>query len=392
MENIDILAYVMQIIILLLTMHLNYSSAQYTLLFHDDMEDIRNTGWDETGSTNPATCQGDPCGFAVGRDSMITWNGISTEGYHGIKLDFSITPHDVEGQDYCEVFYSINGTDFISLKTYGAEFEDDRQYDTLYMNTNADNQASLSLRFETIGYGTQGEDYCVIHDVFVRGILGTRSPTSYPTYHPTTQSLTFEPSMEPTADPTTYPTKEPTLDPTTDPTGNPTRQPTEYPTSAPFPEPSLQPTRRPIDDQLSIPMSELHDDPTTELPISSSIDMKTDEFKRAQSIFSDDYLMTNWYYLVLLGFVLLCCLFTMIICCLRPGTHSKSNANANCDEQNVCMEIVNEHCNEDMVETGTIVTQGFPPNVLTESLPSAANGITPLGSECKEYLNRYRNQ
>ena len=135
----------MYFIIILL---LNLNHAQYTQLFHDDMESINE--WIIDGDTFTSTCNSDPC-FALGRNSKITYNGIDAQGYRNITLVFDILPSDVELNDYCEALYSINGVNFTSIKTYASSLNNIITSDVLPMEKDADNQISISIRFAMIG-------------------------------------------------------------------------------------------------------------------------------------------------------------------------------------------------------------------------------------------------
>ena len=274
------------------------SYAEYTNLFYDYMED--GAGWEISGTAMPSTthCLVGDCA-SIHKGSFITRNGISTENYHNIQLEAAITPIDVYKYDYCEVSYSVDGSNFTPLKIYDMHNKDVMSIDNLTMGTDADNQNNISIRFESIGAGTN-QYYCYIDEVYVRGIPGTRNPTTAPTLSPTdipttapskapTQNSTIElaeisainlittipptidPTAYPTVNPTTFSTIIPTIPPSSDPTLEPTiistiiptipptTDPTVYPTADPTINPTLQPsmspTSQPIVDPVGITLT-----------------------------------------------------------------------------------------------------------------------------------------
>ena len=123
---------------------------------------------------------------AIPRDSSMTYYGINATGYHSISMEFVITPDEVEGSDYCEVLYSVNSVDFIALKNYSSALNGVTLWENVSMPNDANDQNNISIRFETVGFGVNGEDLCYIDEVYVYGILITPPPTPNPSMHPTT--------------------------------------------------------------------------------------------------------------------------------------------------------------------------------------------------------------
>ena len=312
------------------------------------MEDL--TGWDVDGTVTQGYCGSGisqyPCAFLVYQDSKVTWNGINAQPYHGSGILIDIEPRDLEGMDYCDVLYSVNGVDFTSLKRYDATYDWIRTEDILWMNRDSDNQNSISIRIEMVGFGSITQDYCIVYRANMAGLVGSRDPTSNPTMQPITPSPTWIPTVNPTADPTQTPTidpsaspsQDPTADPTIDPTSNPIIDPTHQPTANPTMEPTPNPTKtlttppsiRPTKNiAITIPddgESVGEEDgiyPTTTKPP----DIKTDEAKSEQSPFSDEYLLTNWYYLLIIVIFFVCCVCIVITRYLR---HDKKR---NLDEE-----------------------------------------------------------
>ena len=435
-----------------LLFHLNY--AQFLQLFHHEMEDY--DGWDWEGvspSFSALHCDIGQC-IIIHRDTKLTYNGINTTGYHDIHMQYVITPDYMEGNDYCEVLYSVNGIDFTSLSNYTSDLTNMMQWDQAFMGTDADNQDSISIRFQNHGFGVQGADDCVIDEVYVWGIpnavtTSTLEPTSNPTSDPTTQS----PTNYPTSYPTTFPTRDPTIDPTKDPTSNPTFDPTEDPTFHPTNDPTKDPTFLPTSDPIIYstlmttqdPMPDLTETPTgsqsvedklvsttftspqpTQQPIIDSVndsqdgtssadggaadlptksptlpnaDTQTNDSDPAHSILSDEYLLANWYYLLIIGVVFICCLLTVIICCLRSdkdanleSTDEKDPKNQNGADvhrvmsKSITNTVINYETDgdNDNVEMGQIVTQASFPSSMPPS-PVADLHSTPMG------FNEYQN-
>ena len=104
--------------------------AQYINLFVNNMGSP--LGWVIEGSAleENTNCLIDDCVSVTG-GSSITYNGISTDGYHSIHIQSAVTPHGFENGngEYCQVLYSVDGTNFQELKRYDESYENILQND-----------------------------------------------------------------------------------------------------------------------------------------------------------------------------------------------------------------------------------------------------------------------
>ena len=143
---------------------LNLSYAQYTELFFNGMDE--DTGWVVSGNVYFGTlhCLIGGCVY-LDQGESITWNGISTDGYHSIQLKAVIKKLYFQTGDYCVVSYSVEGANFTPLKIYVQDNESITSNDTLTRSRDANNQNGISIRFEMMS--AVGSGYCFVDEVMV---------------------------------------------------------------------------------------------------------------------------------------------------------------------------------------------------------------------------------
>eukprot|EP01084_Bolivina_argentea_P154553 269400_1 len=202
------------------------------VVFYDDMNDTRSTGWSAGGYSSyycpnsPLSYKSPYCSSACANGGCCTYfrNGYLTKritniaGLTSLKLRYH-----VYGAECTEYSYNTGGRKELSRRdTNGAT--------RTYSLGDSLDATSVQIRFTTP---------CGGHSAFIDNvyILATSSaPTSAPTaasisptVYPT--QTTIVPSNTPTNSPSSTPTSSPSFAPTTSPTSAPTFNPTASPTS-----------------------------------------------------------------------------------------------------------------------------------------------------------------
>eukprot|EP01083_Nonionella_stella_P114331 337968_1 len=214
---------------ILLFTYLIFSIVFGSIIYYDDMSDVRGTNW--TGYLENVDCTkengqyadpnfhpGEICCRMMGNGEAMT-KTFSVGTLTNIELHWDVLITAVR----CRAYYKYDSDSLINMKYYGGY---STWYDQSYSLPDPYLSNAKHLTVEFRAGATNDWAACYFKDFYI--MATSQPPTSTPTLHPT-----LTPTTIPTTFPTTMPTRTPTNPPTKSPTKPPTKPPTIPPTAAP---------------------------------------------------------------------------------------------------------------------------------------------------------------
>ena len=200
-----------------------------------------------------------------------------------------------------------------------------------------------------------------------------------PTLDPTTVP-TFYPTNTPTTDPTRLPTTSTSLSPTLNPTFVPSNNPTVFPSGNPTAYPTLNPATDPINNReiiLAFPTASPTIDQFEDGQVNDAETTNTNDVSQQTkatsseniSLFSDEFILSNWYYFACgIGVVICClCMVPIIWMCRYKKQETQTKGNEIQDTAGMTITITSldrVHSRSPTAEVQSITPFGTAPDNL----------------------------
>eukprot|EP01084_Bolivina_argentea_P130591 230538_1 len=174
-ERLSVMSVYTNMLIFIMIIITFVSSNEYKTLWYDDME--VGADWNVTGkaSDEKSHCAIGQCVRIIG-GSTIKREYLSTQNYDHIQLSYSVQVTDLRRNEFCSLYYSINGAYWVLLKQYGVLLNDEAHFnEILDLPFFTFNIPNVQIKFNLSNYANGS---CYIDELYMNGLSKVNVPFS----------------------------------------------------------------------------------------------------------------------------------------------------------------------------------------------------------------------